>query len=73
MKQSENKDLIQFNDNNQNLNFSNNGNNSYNMNISSQAGNFNTEEVNKNVVKFKKDTQKSNDPFNFVDDLMKNK
>jgi hypothetical protein len=73
MNQSENKDLIQFNDNIQDLNFSNNGNNSYNMNISSQTGNFNIEEVNKNVEKFKKDTQKSNDPFNFIDDLMKKK
>ena len=73
MKPSENKDLIQFNDNIQDLNFSNNGNNSYNMSITSQSGNFNIEEVNKNVEKFKKDTQKSNDPFNFIDDLMKKK
>ncbi len=77
-----NDPFADFNCNNQNNfmqsnNFINNNmnNNSNNFNAylqTGQAGNFNIEEVNKNVEIFKKN-EKSNDPFNFVDELMKKK
>ena len=56
--------------NNMQINNNNHKNNCYNMNISHQVSNFNVEQVNKNVEMLKQD-KKSNDPFDFINDLMK--
>ena len=65
--QSQNNNNIEFNNNNHMNNCYN-----MNMNISPQESNFNVEHVNKNVKMLKQD-KKSNDPFDFINDLMKKK
>jgi len=65
--QSQNNNNMQFNNNNHMNNYYN-----MNMNISPQGSNFNVEQVHKNVEMLKQD-KKSNDPFDFVNDLMKKK
>jgi len=72
-----NNDLYNFTTQSQinnNAQFTNNNqmNNCYNMNITPQVGNFNAEFVNKNIGMPKQD-KKSNDPFDFINDMMKKK
>ena len=67
--QSQYNNKMQINNNNHKNNCYN-MNMNMNMNISHQVSNFNVEQVNKNVEMLKQD-KKSNDPFDFINDLMK--